>query len=174
MCSLHQEFPLFFMTAFVCVCVCGWALCVFVSHTLVHSFPECTKWHVVGRQCCLSFFLKVLSPFGSSDSMIERSQKDSVLLCVRPSSSLLDWQIVVCCNYMCVSRRSCVECYLKAKESSEECALKCNSLHATVSNSSGQNPSFVLCCFRLVRITVVGKDMFLFLYFGIVVIVMLY
>ncbi len=41
-----------------------------------------------------------------------------------------------------VSRRSCVECHLKAKDPLDECALKCNSLHATVSNSTGQNPLF--------------------------------
>ncbi len=35
-----------------------------------------------------------------------------------------------------------MECHLKAKDPLDECALKCNSLHATVSNSTGQNPLF--------------------------------
>lgn len=70
--------------------------------------------------------------------------------------------------YVFVSRRSCVECYLKVKESSQECALKCNSLHATVSNSSGQNSLlFPVISGHMVRMAVAEKHVFvLSLYFG--------
>lgn len=40
------------------------------------------------------------------------------------------------CGEICNTHRSCVECYLKSKEPSYQCASKCNLLHASVSNSS--------------------------------------
>lgn len=63
-----------------------------------------------------------------------------------------------------------MECYLKVKESSEECALKCNSLHATVSNSSGQNSSFFFAVSggHVVRMAVAGKHVFIIMFWYVV------
>uniref|UniRef100_A0A672SKA3 Integrin beta n=1 Tax=Sinocyclocheilus grahami TaxID=75366 RepID=A0A672SKA3_SINGR len=61
-----------------------------------------------------------------------------------------------CDNFSCLRFRgelcggqypvSCVECYLKAKDPSDECAVKCNSLHATVSNSTDFEESRAALC----------------------------
>ncbi|KAK7127937.1 hypothetical protein R3I93_020498 [Phoxinus phoxinus] len=50
------------------------------------------------------------------------------------------------CEDICNLPRSCVECYLKAKDPSDECAVKCNSLHATVSNSTDFEESRAAFC----------------------------
>uniref|UniRef100_A0A671Q662 Integrin beta n=1 Tax=Sinocyclocheilus anshuiensis TaxID=1608454 RepID=A0A671Q662_9TELE len=62
--------------------------------------------------------------------------------CTVPGASGEWCQRCPTCGDICSLPRSCVECYLKAKDPSDECAVKCNSLHATVSNSTGQNPLF--------------------------------
>ncbi|KTG36109.1 hypothetical protein cypCar_00018944 [Cyprinus carpio] len=49
-----------------------------------------------------------------------------------------------CDDFSCL--RSCVECHLKAKDPLDECAVKCNSLHATVSNSTDFEESRAALC----------------------------
>uniref|UniRef100_A0A8B9J7J7 Integrin beta n=1 Tax=Astyanax mexicanus TaxID=7994 RepID=A0A8B9J7J7_ASTMX len=42
------------------------------------------------------------------------------------------------CGDICSKTRSCVECYLKTDQFSEECVHKCNNVHTTISNSTGK------------------------------------
>ncbi|XP_073772553.1 integrin beta-6 isoform X3 [Danio rerio] len=50
------------------------------------------------------------------------------------------------CGDICSIHRSCAECFLKAKEPSDECAVKCSSLHTAVSNSTDFEESRAAPC----------------------------
>ncbi|XP_016381641.1 integrin beta-6-like [Sinocyclocheilus rhinocerous] len=66
--------------------------------------------------------------------------------CTVPGASGEWCQRCPTCGDICSLPRSCVECYLKAKDPSDECAVKCNSLHATVSNSTDFEESRAALC----------------------------
>ncbi|XP_051529358.1 integrin beta-6 isoform X2 [Myxocyprinus asiaticus] len=66
--------------------------------------------------------------------------------CAIPGASGEHCERCPTCGDICSLPRSCVECYLKAKDPSDECALKCNSLHATVSNSTDFEASRAALC----------------------------
>ncbi|KAG9266565.1 integrin beta-6 [Astyanax mexicanus] len=50
------------------------------------------------------------------------------------------------CGDICSKTRSCVECYLKTDQFSEECVHKCNNVHTTISNSTEFEASRVVAC----------------------------
>ncbi|RXN10751.1 integrin beta-6-like protein [Labeo rohita] len=66
--------------------------------------------------------------------------------CTVPGASGERCQRCPTCGDICSLPRPCVECYLKAKDPSDECAVKCNSLHATVSNSTDFEESRAALC----------------------------
>ncbi|XP_042590495.1 integrin beta-6 [Cyprinus carpio] len=66
--------------------------------------------------------------------------------CTVPGASGEWCQRCPTCGDICSLPRSCVECHLKAKDPLDECAVKCNSLHATVSNSTDFEESRAALC----------------------------
>ncbi|XP_062868445.1 integrin beta-6 [Trichomycterus rosablanca] len=66
--------------------------------------------------------------------------------CTDPGASGERCEKCPTCGDACSSIRSCVECYLKTAEPSEECVQKCNTVHTTVSNSTDFEESRAMLC----------------------------
>uniref|UniRef100_A0A8C1EKK5 Integrin beta n=1 Tax=Cyprinus carpio carpio TaxID=630221 RepID=A0A8C1EKK5_CYPCA len=66
--------------------------------------------------------------------------------CTVPGASGEWCQRCPTCGDICSLPRSCVECYLKARDPLDECGVKCNSLHTTVSNSTDFEESRATIC----------------------------
>ncbi|XP_017572150.1 integrin beta-6 [Pygocentrus nattereri] len=66
--------------------------------------------------------------------------------CSVPGASGDKCEKCLTCGDICSRTRSCVECYLKDDEFSEECVHKCNTIHTTVSNSTDFEESRAVLC----------------------------
>ncbi|KAF5909912.1 integrin beta-6-like [Clarias magur] len=85
-------------------------------------------------------------------------------VCSVPGASGDKCEKCATCRDVCSTTRSCAECYLKTDEPVEECILKCNAIHTTVTNFTDFDENHaVLCALRsehecLISFTLVGGE----------------